>query len=236
MKTASLIALAATILGALTVVVSQFDDSAGSEPIPHVVRRNLKSLVLKGNDGKPSSSFPLGECEGDCDIDADCAGDLICFQRNRGNPVPAGSCSGAPQSNWDYCVKPKLSLNTPTDNAKSPSLTVVGNNGMPNSAFPLGMCRGDCDNDNECAGNLVCFQRDGNEPVPGCSMGSSSYIGIDFCTDSGDGTSTSLSIKGDNGSPSSAFPLGECQGDCDSDRDCRSGLKCFQRTGTRKSK
>ena len=30
-----------------------------------------------------------------------------------------------------------------------------------------------------------------------------------------------LEFAGDNGSPSSAFPLGECQGDCDDDDDCQ---------------
>lgn len=36
---------------------------------------------------------------------------------------------------------------------------------------------------------------------------------------------------GDNGSPSAAFPLGLCEGDCDSDSDCVAGLKCLQRSG-----
>jgi hypothetical protein len=29
-------------------------------------------LVLMGNDNVPASSFPLGRCQGDCDVDADC--------------------------------------------------------------------------------------------------------------------------------------------------------------------
>jgi len=36
-------------------------------------------------------------------------------------------------------------------------------------AFPLGECEGDCDNDNECEGSLVCMKRNGGEIVPGCS-------------------------------------------------------------------
>ena len=32
-----------------------------------------------------------------------------------------------------------------------------------------------------------------------------------------------------DGSPSTAFPLQECQGDCDDDDDCDWGLYCFQR-------
>ena len=35
----------------------------------------------------------------------------------------------------------------------------------------LSLCEGDCDNDNQCASGLVCFQRDGNvDNVPGCNM------------------------------------------------------------------
>lgn len=33
------------------------------------------------------------------------------------------------------------------------------------------------------------------------------------------------------GRPADAFPLAQCQGDCDSDRDCQSGLICYQRNG-----
>ena len=39
-----------------------------------------------------------------------------------------------------------------------------------------------------------------------------------------------LAFVGNNGSPSNTFPLARCQGDCDSDADCASGLTCFQRT------
>lgn len=34
---------------------------------------------------------------------------------------------------------------------------------------------------------------------------------------------------GDNGSPQEAFPLQNCQGDCDFDKDCDEGLYCVQR-------
>ena len=61
---------------------------------------------------------------------------------------------------------------TSLDETSSPSassaekfLVDKGNNGFPESAFPLGMCEGDCDTDEDCKGVLVCFQRDGLEPV-----------------------------------------------------------------------
>lgn len=34
---------------------------------------------------------------------------------------------------------------------------------------------------------------------------------------------------GDNWKPRNKFPLGNCEGDCDNDNDCKCGLKCFQR-------
>ena len=29
-------------------------------------------------------------------------------------------------------------------------------------------CEGDCDNDDDCVGDLICFKRNGFTPVPGC--------------------------------------------------------------------
>jgi hypothetical protein len=41
----------------------------------------------------------------------------------------------------------------------------------------------------------------------------------------------SISYAGNNGRPGGAFPLGICEGDCDSDSDCAGSLRCFQRNG-----
>ena len=59
----------------------------------------------------------------------------------------------------------KRGLRAATTNAENPTsssarnleelpLTYVGNNGAPASAFPLGVCEADCDNDDECE---VCY-------------------------------------------------------------------------------
>lgn len=48
-------------------------------------------------------SKPLGLCEGDCDNDDDCQGDLVCFQRGRRQPIPG--CSGNPSNKADFCIK-----------------------------------------------------------------------------------------------------------------------------------
>merc|ERR1711971_1229786 len=62
------------------------------------------SLADVGNNGSPSSAFPLGLCEGDCDNDGECAPGLKCFQRSALQPVPG--CEGLGKSNWDYCYDP----------------------------------------------------------------------------------------------------------------------------------
>jgi len=48
---------------------------------------------------------------------------------------------------------------------------------------PFGRCAGDCDSDDDCRDNLVCFQRTGfeNAAVPGC-MGTAEKD-VDYCFD-----------------------------------------------------
>ena len=47
----------------------------------------------------------LGNCEGDCDYDSDCPGDLVCFQRDYGDEYPPG-CTGTMMDLYDYCYDP----------------------------------------------------------------------------------------------------------------------------------
>jgi len=46
---------------------------------------------------------------------------------------------------------------------------------------PLAMCEGDCDYDSDCKGDLICFQRDGDESVPGCDDSEYATTGYDYC-------------------------------------------------------
>ena len=133
--------------------------------------KGVPALAIVGNNWKPEGAFPLQMCEGDCDDDNDCAGDLICFQRNGGMDVPG--CQGSDDSTIDYCTSPQFSINAPS------VLAHVGNNGQPEDAFPLKACQGDCDNDEECKGELVCFHRNGGEEVPGCEGNDVSTV--DYC-------------------------------------------------------
>jgi len=59
---------------------------------------------------------------------------------------------------------------------------IQGLGGEPDaSLFPLHLCQGDCDNDNECAPGLVCFQKDAYTAVPGCLGGEDDSSLTDYC-------------------------------------------------------
>ena len=53
-------------------------------------------------------SYPLGECEGDCDSDSHCESGLVCYHRSSNSwgynddAVPPG-CSGTAYQGADYC-------------------------------------------------------------------------------------------------------------------------------------
>ena len=44
----------------------------------------------------------------------------------------------------------------------------------------LGICQDDCDNDDKCAGELICIKRNVNEPLPTGCLGLT-YSKLDFC-------------------------------------------------------
>ena len=104
----------------------------------------------------------LGLCRGDCDQDSDCNGNLVCQQRNAGQPVRG--CSGKDLSTRrDYCVLPTTSSNNNNNNRGG-----------------MGRCQGDCDRDSDCSGNLVCKQRDAYDPIPTGCRGNLSWR-TDYC-------------------------------------------------------
>ena len=153
---------------------------------------------------------PLQLCEGDCDTDLQCADGLMCFQRNGFTPVPG--CLGSGKQDYDYCIK------------KQPILKDYGASAHVNHS-PLQLCEGDCDTDAQCADGLICFQRNGLIPVPGCAgTGKKDY---DYCV------KTQPNILKDYGASAHVnhSPLQLCEGDCDTDLQCADGLMCFQRNG-----
>ena len=69
----------------------------------------------------------------------------------------------------------------PTSQPTQVRINRVGNNGSPQQDYPLELCQGDCDNDGECAGDLICHQREPFEAVPGCDGGESESEKTDYC-------------------------------------------------------
>ena len=64
-------------------------------------------LTIVGDaQGLPEGTFPLGQCQGDCDDDSECADGLACFQRDDYEMVPG--CSGKGERKTDYCYDPTL--------------------------------------------------------------------------------------------------------------------------------
>jgi hypothetical protein len=107
------------------------------------------------------------------------------------------------QGSIDYCVKPgyvggeasyiftlePIATSAPSTQSNANNPTSAAPTVDPNlpplqtveddPQMPLGLCQGDCDTDDDCLDELVCFQREYLERVPGCSgQGTASY---DYC-------------------------------------------------------
>ena len=75
-----------------------------------------------------------------------------------------------------------------------PEAEFVGNNG--DLTDKLQLCESDCDIDEDCADGLICYQREQDQPIPGCLGEDSSRN--DYCilaTDVGSTTSTAPSLS-----------------------------------------
>lgn len=144
--------------------------STTTSPTPPKETTPIPLVSYGGNP--PVRAFPLGRCEGDCDINSDCSEGLVCFQRGYGG-VDVPGCFGGKNdlSRTDYCVLDPNASPTPPTSAPHQALTrnpttsptkapmslvhppsihelpiLVSHGGNPPpQAFPLGLCHGDCD-------------------------------------------------------------------------------------------
>ena len=66
--------------------------------------KTTKTFNYKGSGGCSSNS-PCNTCEGDCDKDSHCQGNLKCFQRDDEESVP-GCSGGIDKSGKDFCYDP----------------------------------------------------------------------------------------------------------------------------------
>ncbi len=103
------------------------------------------------------------------------------------NSAVEGSKTGKSKSGKaeaDSITKPTTTTTTTTTTTIL-TLSDIGNDGEPAEVFPLSECQGDCDKDSDCVNNLVCYQRDRSDVVPGC-VGDEDTVensNSDYCVD-----------------------------------------------------
>jgi len=145
-----------------------------------------------------------------------------CTFQNPNSPIPIIV------RNWHDSDQEIGSMNLDFEFTLVPTLPLLEYIGDCSRSNVCGECQGDCDNDKHCNYGLVCAQRDELEEITSCAGAGQS--GKDYCHLPE--TPNTLVIMGRYGDPHSAFPLGKCQGVCDNDLDCASGLLCMQRSGS----
>ena len=82
------------------------EDTAAGDSIDYCVKPRWDFLEIVGNNKVPPEAWPLQECQGDCDSDADCDGGLKCFKRDAQEPIVG--CYGKGIKGEDYCYNPAL--------------------------------------------------------------------------------------------------------------------------------
>ena len=140
--------------------------------------------------------FPLQHCEGRCAVTEDCAVGLKC-EEHKGNRPVSGCLGGETMAAGNFCVfdpfgagyaAPQVVPTEAPTVTMSPTLPQLpirpavdfGAN-PPADVFPLQRCQGDCDTNDDCADGLVCFQRQSNQAIPGCSGGETDSTLSDYC-------------------------------------------------------
>ena len=114
-----------------------------------------------------SKENPCGRCQGHCRVDAECDDGLICFYKDNGvagvDSVPG--CLGTDLSRVDWCME-----GTRADDEPIPLVRPITK--YCTADEPCSRCEGHCRSNDDCEGDLVCFEKDNGVPgidsVPGC--------------------------------------------------------------------
>lgn len=89
-------------------------DHLAPAPAPVRVPEPVKETIhFIGEDWNPRNEYPLQQCEGDCDGDYDCAGELVCHHRDPDAPDNVPGCAGRDTTTRDYCVRPSDEIVNP---------------------------------------------------------------------------------------------------------------------------
>jgi len=176
-----------------------------------------KEVTFVGNPCNADGT-PCEVCTGDCDRDSDCAGSLRCAQRGRRDGkenVPGCDWGEGSDSirldNDDFCFEPETVPDT---------VNYVGE--CSSGGYQCKECEGDCDDNDDCEGDLICLQRSGFESVPGCSGegGSRDLFGKDICVTRESQCFTEFTIKVDEGTCSGDEFLEGIQAAIENSRTC----------------
>ena len=190
--------------------------------------------VFSGSKVSPDDGI-WGAAPGEVNGNGDCYGDGYGYGSNPNGFYGFGNCNSGDGSSTVYYgpdgTHSCSSLKAWVYAGASPPPPVPLTNGV-NGADGCGAgkcdrCEGDCDSDSDCKAGLTCFQRSGYVSVPGCSGGGTS--GYDYCWQPTSPTPGVLSLGVHAMDGCGAGKCDECQGDCDTDSDCKAGLTCFQR-------
>ena len=157
----------------------------------------------------------LNLCEGDCDSDSDCSFGLKCFQRSGYTPVPG--CSGTGVFDWDYCYKPEIGTVHVFTRSSSPSSE--DESIITTWVEETKLVASDASLQSEFGASVALY---GNTALIGSPKSD------EFVEEGEILVPKTLVSYGWDGLGTGS--LGECEGDCDTDTDCATGLVCFQRS------
>lgn len=199
-----------------------------AQRVRHLQDFMIMSPMVNATAADPDHLYPLGRCQGDCDVDSHCQGGLRCYQRDANAHVPG--CTGGEQdgTSSDYCIRledfpegattsrlpsPSPVPSTTPSSSASENLSTASNSShiQPRGELtvfpdpitrPLGLCQGDCDSDEDCEDGLICWMRNaGDTPIPFCN-GPVGTSRTDFCVYANAGTATPFA----GASQSPSFP------------------------------
>jgi len=128
------------------------------------------------------TAYPCKACQAGCNGNNECEGSLKCMTRTADEAVPGCGTLEAGTTGQNVCA--------PFEAARELRFFSFS---FCTKDEPCPKCRGDCDTDVDCAGNLECFQRsssntDDENKVPGCYFEHTDSINssMDFCFDPND--------------------------------------------------
>jgi hypothetical protein len=171
-------------------------------------------LVVTGT----GPDLSLEKCEGHCEDDSDCAGELKCFKRLYLQEVPG--CDGLGAVRMNYCYDPEH-----VNEVEPPSLSPAASLSYFPSDVPTSVIVSD-DPSTALTSDDPSSVPSGFPSAFGNQNEDKSDAPSDFPSREVEG-STELEFIGRP--PFGDDRLDECQGDCDSDLDCGFGLNCFRR-------